>query len=254
MFCCCMSAEENVPSAVVAEQLATSEPPAAEEKIVLEEPVPAEPIKEEPSPVVEEQPPAVDQENKAPVENIPVQGSVAIEFDDDKGQARTFKVVKKPLGVVFDVKTKPLTVDFVRASSHGEELGIQKGWALKSVSNDSSREDVSKKDHADVMAILQSYVAPLPNDSKSVNFNLCFSSNGKDQIVTVSRKPLGMEFENVTPVTVRGVTSRSHSEQLGIGVGWVLKKVGDEDVSNLSCVEALDVLAGRVGDLPANEK
>lgn len=258
--CSCCSADETGGNVMVTEQ-AASEPLPAEEpvdKTVFEEPAPAEPapaettkqepppVAEPPKPVAEEQPPAADQENKAPAENIPVQSSVAIEFDDG-GQARTFNVAKKPLGVVFNGTTVPITVDSVRTSSHGEELGIQKGWALKSVGN----EDVSKKEHADVIAILQKYVAPLPNDSKSVN--LCFGTSGKDQIVTVSRKPLGMQFGSVAPIIVSSVKPRGHSEQVGIKVDWVLKKVGDEDVSNLSYDKAKEVLERRVSDLPTNE-
>jgi hypothetical protein len=248
--CSCCSAEETGGNVTVTEQAASESPPAEEpvDKTVFEEPAPAEPTKQEPPPVVEppvveEQPPAADQENKAPVQN-----SVAIEFDDG-GQARTFNVVKKPLGVVFNGTTVPITVDSVRASSHGEELGIQKGWALKTVGN----EDVSKKEHAAVIAILQTYVAPLPNDSKSVN--LCFGTSGKDQIMTVSRKPLGMQIggNSRMQITVSSVKPRGHSEQVGIKVDWVLKKVGDEDVSNLSYDEAKDVLERRVSELPTNE-
>lgn len=82
---------------------------------------------------------------------------------------------------------------------------------------------------------------------------ITFDAGGSSQIVLVTAKPLGMIFSKVAPITVMSLRQGSHAEQLGVQAGWVMKKVGTEDVSGMTVEAAADIVQRACKDLPQAE-
>jgi len=56
------------------------------------------------------------------------------------------------------------------------------------------------------------------------------------------RKPLGMDFERGTPIVVTGVKQMSPGEEVGVEVGWIIKAINGEVITNEPFDYAHDIL------------
>jgi predicted metalloprotease with PDZ domain len=83
-------------------------------------------------------------------------GCLVIEFETDAG-VKKVGFTKKPFKMTFDQKV-PVVVKSVDDGGHAQELGVQKGWQIKSIGG----KDVASKDFKSVLQLLQSGSKGLP--------------------------------------------------------------------------------------------
>merc|ERR1712032_986024 len=104
-------------------------------------PVAEDPPAEEPEPAVVEEEPAkeeeaIEEEPAVVAEAPPPPPWIKITFVDQNGEDVIKYVTKRPLGMTFE-HLNGLPVTKVNPGSQAEELGIQVGWKVKSMSRDS---------------------------------------------------------------------------------------------------------------------
>lgn len=82
-----------------------------------------------------------------------------------------------------------------------------------------------------------------------------FDSKGDEKKVQIFQKPLGAEFSKKAKgqTKVSKIHPQSYAEKLGIEVGWILKSIGGEDVSQKTFQEAQAALKGGMSVLPRPE-
>lgn len=163
-----------------------------------------------------------------------VNAGFQIDFDVGKGSIKTITVAKRPLGIVFGTKA-PVCVNRVREGSHAVELGIQPGWKIKAVAGEAMKGLKADK----IQSKIQSHVQALPDSSEFVE--LVFIADEGDKAITVPRGSLGITFAQAEPLTVDEVRTNSTAERLGVQVGWAMKSIAGEDVSQMEFYRALDV-------------
>jgi len=73
--------------------------------------------------------------------------------------------------------------------------------------------------------------------------------DGSEQSKEFIRKPLGLDFEKKMPITMKRVRDGGVGQELGIELGWIIKKVGEDDITSLPFVQAYDKLKQATADL-----
>lgn len=67
--------------------------------------------------------------------------------------------------------------------------------------------------------------------AKEVTLEVEFRTvQGDSTSVSFKRRPLGFNFANRNPIAVTKVVDRGHAQELGVQIGWQIKKVGGEPV------------------------
>merc|ERR1712203_842894 len=56
------------------------------------------------------------------------------------------------------------------------------------------------------------------------------------------RPPLGMDFEQETPITISDITPGSHADQLGVGVGWQVIGVNGVNVQGKDFMTVFELM------------
>jgi hypothetical protein len=82
---------------------------------------------------------------------------------------------------------------------------------------------------------------------------LAFEISGESKHVFLHRRPLGAEFSKAMlggPTKVRKVQPNSYASELGIKPGWVIKRVGTEDVGKKSLAHVQTALKNALMALP----
>jgi hypothetical protein len=91
---------------------------------------------------------------------------------------------------------------------------------------------------------------PPPAPPVGPSLKLDFDTPTGMQTVWAKRKPLGLVFEKVNPIKVSQEKPQSHAVELGIQLGWILKKVADIDISVMEFPQADKTLQENVAKLP----
>merc|ERR1719203_75569 len=71
--------------------------------------------------------------------------------------------------------------------------------------------------------------------------------------VTLTRKPLGIEYSHKTLMKVKRVKNGSHAQEAGVEKGWEIVKVGDVDVSQMDYPTTKGILGEMVAKLRQGE-
>uniref|UniRef100_A0A7S1FJU9 PDZ domain-containing protein n=1 Tax=Noctiluca scintillans TaxID=2966 RepID=A0A7S1FJU9_NOCSC len=89
------------------------------------------------------------------------------------------------------------------------------------------------------------------DNSQTSPFNLTLEMpDGELRTVTLCERPLGMKFSGSGPILVTQVRSRSHAEELGICVGWLVTHVDGTDLTLMNELTARNLLQTRTSMLP----
>mmetsp|Transcript_56686 Transcript_56686/g.99139 ORF Transcript_56686/g.99139 Transcript_56686/m.99139 type:complete len:144 (-) Transcript_56686:246-677(-) len=75
--------------------------------------------------------------------------------------------------------------------------------------------------------------APAEPAPEPTGLQFGFLSDAGVKYVTVTSKPLGLQFEKKMPIIVSGFSEGSKAKELGVGVGWEMKSVGGEDLTGI---------------------
>mmetsp|Transcript_71 Transcript_71/g.236 ORF Transcript_71/g.236 Transcript_71/m.236 type:complete len:173 (+) Transcript_71:124-642(+) len=97
---------------------------------------------------------------------------------------------------------------------------------------------------------------PSHTSGQRTQLQLAFKDDGgKGQEVSFMfmQRPLGMDFHRSLPIMVKKVHPGSVAEQMGVGVGHVLTKVDDADISSKKLEEMHVLLTKVAGELPTAE-
>lgn len=70
------------------------------------------------------------------------------------------------------------------------------------------------------------------------------------KVVTFMKRPLGMTFENKTPVVIHKIVPGGHAQELGIQVGWEFSKIDGKDVQRMPWKSLVDFFHEKARRLP----
>ena len=129
---------------------------------------------------------------------------------------------RKPVGFDFHHQA-PITVDQVAAGSHAEELGVKKGFVVRSIHG----QDVGVMGFEEKYEMFVAALSSLPGGVEIV-FGL---PDGVERVIQFRKRNLGFDFQAVTPIKVDTVFPNSHAASLGVEPGWVIKQINGEDMS-----------------------
>merc|ERR1712181_159317 len=91
---------------------------------------------------------------------------------------------------------------------------------------------------------------------RAESLEILFGADGKEKSVQILRRPLGAEFGKIYPkkspgsAKIRKVQPESYASELGLEVGWIVKAVGGEDVSQMSFQNIQDLIKSGMLRLP----
>jgi len=176
--------------------------------------------KQEPVPQYTQVPAA--QPAPTPVAVAPVsrETGLPLTFDTGAGDWKTVYAKRKPLGVIFE-RHLPIRVTQER-ESHGKEIGIQVGWTLVQIDNQS----IAGMSFEEADRLLHEKVDKLPG-----GIPLTWETgSGPPMTVWAFKKPLGLTFEKQLPIKITKERP-GHGMEIGIKEGWELLKVNYKDVS-----------------------
>lgn len=138
------------------------------------------------------------------------------------GEKKTVQLTRKPVGIDFHY-TAPIKVDSVFPKSHAEELGIEKGWIVRSIHG----EDMGGKDFKTKFDHFAKALSTLPGSAELL-FRL---PDGSEKMVSVKQRPVGFDFHMAVPITVDSVEPGTHAAELGIQKGWAISKINGEEMN-----------------------
>lgn len=186
-----------------------------------------------------------------PRSNVPL---LETTFCDNEGKERVVTFGKKPLGFEICLGVTPIRVDNVFAGSLSLKKGIEMGWYLTKV-NDVV---LYGKPFPEQFSLLKEAMANLPFSSthdvrpKIQSLEIIFedSTDCRPVPVTFAKKPLGIEFDVVAPITVKKIKEDCVARRAGVEVGWIVKGVAGTDLSTLHVTDQVTLLRKFVRDLP----
>jgi hypothetical protein len=204
------------------------EPMAREPSYVPLPPVP-EPV---PEPVAEA--PVVAAPEPEPPKGFP------LTFDTGDGETTVY-AMHKPLGLDFN-KELPIQVSADK-EGHGHEIGVKKGWILKSVNT----RDISRcTEYQEALDIIHEEIVKLPGGIPLT----WIMTDGRETTVWATQRPLGLKYLKSLPIKINEQGDIG-GEDLGVEVGWILKAVNYIDVSEKTKFqEVADILKKEVNKLP----
>mmetsp|Transcript_161286 Transcript_161286/g.512546 ORF Transcript_161286/g.512546 Transcript_161286/m.512546 type:complete len:195 (-) Transcript_161286:77-661(-) len=83
---------------------------------------------------------------------------------------------------------------------------------------------------------------------------LGFKTENANRILTITHRPLGLDFQRSSPISMKKVRPGSVGESLGVQVGWEIHTVNGEDVRNKSFEYTYRLLKEASAVLPSNEQ
>jgi len=164
---------------------------------------------------------------------LPVKGEenpeaelVGTGLDFDTGEEiRTIFPKYRPLGIKHDHEAPIIVKEFTINSYAKSELDIQKGWKLVAINGEQLNDST---DFGWVSNKLGDYMKDFPLWTLALEFK----GKGNDVIMSeFLSRPIGVEFENRSPIRVSSVVQGSPADKKGIKPGMLLTKIGQEDVS-----------------------
>jgi len=72
-----------------------------------------------------------------------------------------------------------------------------------------------------------------PKEEPTEKLEVVFLSTKEgEKTLNFTRRPLGMNFANKQPIAVTKLASGGHAEELGVEIGWQIKKIGGKSVTD----------------------
>jgi len=155
---------------------------------------------------------------------------------DEAGNTRTTYASHRPLGILDDEawekrsKVAPLICRGFTFNSYAEHMGVQNGWIVAKI------QDVDTTGHrnfAEVKELMNRELHPYPPWPLEIAFKV---NGGETKTYKLTKKPLGIKYDDVVPIRVQEVSKGSYAEWLGIrdkknhGEDWVLCRIGNVDL------------------------
>eukprot|EP00747_Dinoflagellata_sp_TGD_P169407 gnl/TRDRNA2_/TRDRNA2_198332_c0_seq1.p1 gnl/TRDRNA2_/TRDRNA2_198332_c0~~gnl/TRDRNA2_/TRDRNA2_198332_c0_seq1.p1 ORF type:complete len:155 (-),score=16.31 gnl/TRDRNA2_/TRDRNA2_198332_c0_seq1:45-509(-) len=66
--------------------------------------------------------------------------------------------------------------------------------------------------------------------------------DGTRKDFTLWKRPVGLHFNNLSPIVIKTVRPKSHAEEVGFKVGWVIEMINGEDVRKKDFNYSYDLL------------
>jgi hypothetical protein len=181
------------------------------------------------------------------------QGTLELTFLDEATTERVVRFHERPLGFEISLGIVPIRADNVYGQGQAKRLGVEMGWYVHKVNGI----DLSGKAFDEQFAILKKALAVLPLSDLGVlptlqSVEIVFEAgvDGQEVGVVFSKKPLGFEFDLVEPIRVKRIEEDCVARRHGVKVGWVVKKVAGQDLSERSFMHQVDFLKSHVNSLP----
>jgi len=148
---------------------------------------------------------------------------VALTFTQGGGAEKSVycDLSKRPLGMRFSAKF-PLTID--REQAITRSLGIQVGWALKSINGSDITGITDYKQINDKLKATEIGLIEVP---------MTWDTPRGDVTVHAIMKPLGLKFPSEVPLKI-SEEKEGHGKEIGVEVGWSLKNINGVDVSKMT--------------------
>lgn len=134
---------------------------------------------------------------------------------------KTVHFTRKPVGFDFHHQA-PITVDNVCPQSHAAELGVRKGWEVRSIQG----QDMGSMDFESKYQMFVDTLAALPGGMEII-FLL---PDGSEKACQFRQQNLGFDFPPEVPIRVDSVFPKSHADEVGVEPGWVIKRINGEDM------------------------
>jgi len=133
-----------------------------------------------------------------------------LDFDDHSGNIKTIYATRRPLGMT-NQRSAPIDVLDFTFNSYLKGLGIQRGWTIVRVGKVDVR---GITDYERVTGLINNGL----KDMQIYPLKLEFIKQGESgrRYWTYENRPLGFEFDNLAPITVKNVYPNSHAEALGM--------------------------------------
>lgn len=93
-------------------------------------------------------------------------------------------------------------------------------------------------------------VSTAPSESL---LSLEFNAGSEKEVVHISEAPLGFELSTAMPLKVVSLEAGSVMEKAGVLPGWILTKVGEQDVMSLNYQDAAALIAKETANLPQRQ-
>lgn len=74
--------------------------------------------------------------------------------------------------------------------------------------------------------------------------------DGSDKEVSFSKKPLGLDFYQVTPLKIWKVKKGLHGAELNIKPDWIVKKINGQDMTHETFQKGFELFSAAVQELP----
>ena len=152
---------------------------------------------------------------------------------------------RKPVGFDFHNEA-PITVDSVFPGSHAAELGVQKGWIVRSIQG----EDMDGEDFKTKFEHFAAALTALPGGTEVV-FRL---PDGSERAVLLRTKPVGFDFHPASPIVVDDVKPKSQAAELGIQKGWKILRINGYDLTGAEYEIKHAHLVHALSYLPSSEQ
>jgi hypothetical protein len=159
--------------------------------------------------------------------------SLSIEFEQG-----VIHIEEKPLGLSF-LNTMPLTVKNIEENCTGGMAGVQPGWVFKTIGGKDCGSDFLGANQMLKQGLEGLPVAASEDTSATLPIKFLLP-NGFIKKVNFNRKPLGLKFDKVLPLTVKGTMDGSISSELAVQAGWVFRNIdGKEIVAGKTTVDEI---------------
>jgi hypothetical protein len=172
------------------------------------------------------------------------------------GGEKCIHILQRPLGAEFSKdESGPCKIAKIRPQSHAAEIGMEVGWIVKSIGG----LDVTRISFEEMQGVLKSGMAVLPTATASFGSNsgleLVFAVAGSEKRIHLHRRPLGAEFAKRSkgPTKIETIRPQSYAAELGMEVGWIIKRIGGEDVTKKSFDQTQSALRNAIAVLPSSQ-
>jgi len=155
--------------------------------------------------------------------NKPSHSGLRVDFDDLKGNIRTFFFDKRPLGIIYNEEL-PLRTKSFKFNAYAQHAGVEAGWKVKRVA------DTEVNDSSD-MAQIKNLIREKLKGHDIWPLRLDFDVQGSVKTFMMDRQPIGIEFHhNRMPITIQKVYPQTLAARKGIQAGWKIMRIGTDPV------------------------
>lgn len=146
----------------------------------------------------------------------------------------------------------PMRVINVDRQGLAHRSGVERGWRIQKVNGN----DLTGETFDIQFAILKAAMAPLPvkksleDKVESLEIVFIAGENETEVPVVFWKKPLGFDCEVVAPIKVKSIKEDCPARRSGVEVGWIVKKVGGNDIMSLEIDMQIKLLKDSVAALP----